>query len=260
LSLDAALDAIASARATAGVFCDFDGSLSDIVDDPPAARAVRGSSKVLERLARRYAVVAVISGRPVSFLTKRLHARHVRMVGLYGIEERIGRSLRVLPEVQAARERVERCAARLEAGLKEYDGVWVERKGLAVSVHYRNAPDPKGTLALTEQIVARAASEEGLAPLTRGRMVLEVAPTAVNKGEVVRSLIVERSLTAAFVAGDDVGDVPIFEAVAELPVAFRVAVRSQESPPELLRLADHIVDGPEDLIGLLRRLLDATDR
>ena len=71
--------------------------------DPAKARAVRGAGRVLERLARRYAAVAVVSGRPVSFLAKRLHPRKVRLVGLYGIEERVGRSLRILPEVSAAR-------------------------------------------------------------------------------------------------------------------------------------------------------------
>lgn len=257
MNLEDSLAAFAANASRTGIFCDFDGSLAEITPDPPDARAIRGASKALERLARKFAVVAVISGRPVSFLARRLHARHVRMVGLYGIEERIGRSLRVLPEVQAARARVERTAERLEQDLTVFDGVWVENKGLAVSVHYRNARDPQATLAKTEPIVTAIALDEGLAPLTRGRMVLEVAPTAVDKGAVVLALIEEKGLTAAFAAGDDIGDIPIFEAIAGLPLFLRVVVRSSEVPAELLRLADHVVDGPEELLRLLKRLRDA---
>src|SRR5438477_8745774 len=106
----------------AGIFCDFDGSLAPIVPDPAKARAIRGAGRVLERLARRYAAVAIVSGRPVSFLSKRLHPRRVRLVGLYGIEERVGRSLRILPEVQAARSAIDRAAEQLRQELAEEDG------------------------------------------------------------------------------------------------------------------------------------------
>jgi trehalose 6-phosphate phosphatase len=56
-------------------------------------------------------------------------------------------------------------------------------------------------------------------------------------------------------AGDDRGDLVAFDAVAELAASglggLRVAVRSAESPPELLALADLVVEGPEGLRALL---------
>ncbi len=260
MNLDQALGALATARETAGIFCDFDGSLSEIVSHPPKARAVRGASRTLERLARRYAVVAVISGRPVSFLARRLHARHVRMVGLYGIEERVGRSLSILPEVRAARDRVERAAVRLEQELGDIDGIWVERKGFAVAVHYRNTGDPDAALARVQPVMSAIAADEALSPTTQGRMVLEVAAAPVDKGAVARGVIAERGLTAALVAGDDRGDIPLFDAVVHLPVFLRVAVQSPEAPPELLERADHIVSGPQELLDLFKRLADATGR
>src|SRR5205807_10586135 len=48
----------------AGVLCDFDGTLSPIVPDPATARPVAGALDALGALADRYAVVAVVSGRP----------------------------------------------------------------------------------------------------------------------------------------------------------------------------------------------------
>ncbi len=250
-----ALGAMAS---RAGIFCDFDGSLAPIVPDPSKARAVRGAGRVLERLARRYAAVAVVSGRPVSFLTKRLHPRKVRLVGLYGIEERVGRSLRVLPEVSAARASIDRSAERLRTDLADVDGVFIEHKGLAVSVHFRRARDRTAALERALPVVQQVAREEGLASVTRGRLVLEIPPPVdVDKGHVVRRVIEEKKLAGALVVGDDVGDLPTFRAVDGLELAVRVAVASDEAPPELIAAADHVVGSPQALIDLLKSLVDA---
>ena len=57
------------------VLLDFDGTLSPIVDDPAAARPLSDIVEILERLGRRFALVAVLSGRPVDFLTDLLPSR-----------------------------------------------------------------------------------------------------------------------------------------------------------------------------------------
>src|ERR1700747_267067 len=111
-SLDRQVQALGAIASRAGIFCDFDGSLAPIVPDPSKARAGRGAGRVLERLGRRSAAGAGRSGATGSVLAKRLHPRKVRLVGLYGIEERVGRSLRVLPEVSAARAAIDRAAGR----------------------------------------------------------------------------------------------------------------------------------------------------
>jgi trehalose 6-phosphate phosphatase len=60
------------------------------------------------------------------------------------------------------------------------------------------------------------------------------------------------------VVGDDHGDLPAFAAVSALTAdgyqGLRVGVRSTEAPAELLERADLIVDGPEGVLDLLRRL------
>ena len=205
------------------------------------------------------AAVAVVSGRPVSFLAKRLHPRKVRLVGLYGIEERVGRSLRILPEVSAARAAIDRAAERLRAELADVQGIFVEHKGLAVSVHFRRVRDKDTALERAIPVVERIAREEGLASVTRGRLVLEISPPVqVDKGDVVRRVIEEKKLAGALVVGDDVGDLPTFRAVDGLELAIRVAVASDESPPDLIAAADHVVGGPFELMELLKSLVDAS--
>ena len=100
-----------------------------------------------------------------------------------------------------------------------------------------------------------------------GRMELELRPPLqVDKGTVIRGLAAERPpgrlrQVAAF--GDDLGDLPAFEAVTTLgrpghPVgAVRVAAVDHESPAEVAARADLTVDGAAGAVELLRRLAEA---
>jgi trehalose 6-phosphate phosphatase len=66
-------------------------------------------------------------------------------------------------------------------------------------------------------------------------------------------------LEAVMFVGDDTVDLPAFDALDELSeqgvATLRVAVRSDESPPELLERADVVVDGPPGVLDFLSRLL-----
>ena len=81
-------DSLASLRdapETAGIFSDFDGTLSPILQDPAAAEPLAGVSELLDELSRRYRIVAVVSGRPVAFLARHL-PESILLAGLYGLE------------------------------------------------------------------------------------------------------------------------------------------------------------------------------
>jgi len=64
-----------------GVFTDYDGTLAPIVDDPERAEPLPGAVDALARLARRYARVGVISGRPGAWLAARLGGRGLVLSG-----------------------------------------------------------------------------------------------------------------------------------------------------------------------------------
>lgn len=247
------LEPLAAVAPQAGIFIDFDGALAPIVDDPAQARAVKGAADVLNDLAKVFRVVAVVSGRPVSFLSDRLAVRGVRLVGLYGIEERVGRSLRVLPEAQRARGAVEAAARRLTTLLGA--NAVIERKGFAISVHFRRSDEPEHRMHDAEPIVRAVAEEQGL-EVSAGKFVWELAPAVQTdgKGTVVRRLIEQHGLRAGLAAGDDRGDIAAFRAVGELETRLRIGVSSTEMPAELRDASDMVVDGPEGLVALLREL------
>ncbi|HVL90182.1 MAG TPA: trehalose-phosphatase [Actinomycetota bacterium] len=240
----------------AGIFTDFDGTLSPIVPRPEDARPQRGAGPVLARLARRYAVVAIVTGRAASDVGRRLRAPGVRIVGVHGLEEKFGRRVRVMPDADAARRTIEDAAVSLERRLASFDGIVVERKGLGLAVHMRNAPDPDAAERAVTEIVAGVAREAGLAA-HGGRRVVEIRPLLpTDKGTAIVRLAREAGIEAALFCGDDIGDLVAMHAVRSLPVSSVVGVASPESPAELREAADVIVDGPADVVRILRRLTD----
>src|SRR5207302_1813588 len=62
-------------------------TLSDIVPRPDLARPRPEASDVLARLARDYAIVAVVSGRPAEEVRSFLGVPGVEVFGLYGLTE-----------------------------------------------------------------------------------------------------------------------------------------------------------------------------
>jgi trehalose 6-phosphate phosphatase len=264
------------------VLLDFDGALAPIVADPDAARALPEALAALERLVGRIGLVAVVSGRPVDFLRAALPeslvggepaarggggrvggpggesaaSAEVLLVGQHGLERVVGGERKVDARVAPWREAVAAAARQAETEMPE---LVVERKGdIAVNLHWRTVPE---RAVEAEALGRRLAERHGLDALPM-RMAVELRPPVpVDKGTVVAGLAAGRH--AALFAGDDHGDLAGFTALdvlvagGRLDHAVRVAVRSEEAPPELLEAADYQVDGPAGLAALLARIADS---
>ena len=239
------------------LFLDFDGTLAAIVEDPTGARPLPGVPALLTDLARPFALVAVVSGRPTAFLSEVLGApAGVTLAGLYGLERALHG-----PEHAAWSAVIDEVVA--EARAEAPPGVYVEPKGLTVTLHWRRAPEHR------DWVLAFAERQHAQRDLTvhDGRTERELRPPLqVDKGTVVRSLAAEHAgrLRAVAVFGDDIGDLPAFDAVGELRAsdgsrlaAVRVAAVDAESPPEVATRADLTVDGATGAVELLRALADA---
>ena len=130
----APLDAFRQDPGRAGLFIDFDGTLSPIVLDPESARPIPGAVEVLVDLRSRLARVVVVSGRPVAFLARHL-PEEIDLVGLYGLESRRGGQVVEHPEAARWRPVVDRVVA--EAVDELPTRVEVEHKGLSLTLHVR---------------------------------------------------------------------------------------------------------------------------
>ena len=157
------------APASAGIFTDFDGTLSEIVDVPEDARPVPGAIEALTTLAGIFEIVGVLSGRPVDFLQP-MFPPSVLLAGLYGLErlqngERIdhplGGSWREVIDDVASVSR-----ARGPAGMN------VESKGLSITLHYREPSAARAARAC----VCRGSSRAVGSRVPAGADVVRAAP------------------------------------------------------------------------------------
>jgi trehalose 6-phosphate phosphatase len=235
---------------------DFDGTIAPIVDDPAAARPLPGVVDLLGPLADRYAAVALVSGRPATYLASHAAAPGVRYLGMYGLEEIVEGRVLVDPRLQAARPAVAAAAGDLAADPAVRDsGAHLEDKRYAVAVHTRRVADPARWAGPIGETAARVAARHHL-EVVPGRLVWELRPRVhSDKGDAARRVVGESGARSLLAAGDDLGDLPAFAVAGELGGGLRVAVRSAEAPAELLEAADLVVDGPEGIRELLERLL-----
>jgi trehalose 6-phosphate phosphatase len=226
----------------AAVLLDVDGTLAPIVERPEDAAVPQETRAEVERLTGSYGLVACISGRPSADVRRLVGVEQIEYVGVHGLEGD--------PQAEGFQPQLEAFAERV---------AWpwtVESKaGVTLSFHYREAEDAEDALERAGEL-ARAAEQVGLVP-HHGRRVLEVRPpVAADKGTAVRRLLAGRPLTRALYAGDDTTDLDAFRGLDEagLDVALKVSVGSPEMNPRLLTEADIVVDGPGELLHLLRTL------
>ncbi len=247
-----AFDPLAPLRADPGagaVLLDVDGTLAPIAPHPDRSAVPATTLATLARLARRYALVACVSGRAARDAGRLVPVDGVVVIGNHGLELLAGGEARWasgverwLPAVRAAADALGPIA--LEAG------GWVEDKGATLTVHVREAPDPDRARALLEERGLPVIAAQGLA-WRWGRMALEARPPLdIDKGSAVRALVASRPAVArSLYAGDDLTDLDALRAVD-----VGVAVRSDETPPELLAAATLVVEGPAALADLLAGL------
>jgi trehalose 6-phosphate phosphatase len=235
----------------AGILSDFDGTLSPIVDEPASARPLDGVPALLDELAGRYRVVAVLSGRPVSFLQEHLPAS-LLLSGLYGLEVVRDGTREDHPSGGMWREVIDDVAATSRANGPA--GMKVESKGLSLTLHFRGHGELEPQV---RQLAERQAARSGLS-VRPARMSYELhPPIEADKGTALRELAA--GLRAVCFLGDDLGDLPAFAELDRLRdegvATLRVAVRSDEAPAALLEAADVVVDGPQGAHDLLQSFL-----
>ena len=254
-----------ASRAVVGL--DFDGTLSPIVDDPTQAHAHPDAVEVLRELAGEVAAIAVVTGRPArqALDLGRLEevgsavaeaGKQLFVLGQYGNERWTSGTRRIVsPRPPAGLATFLRDLPR---ALRQADAAdaWVEDKGLAHAVHTRRLPDAAAAYERLLPALRDLAGRNGLT-VEPGRQVIEVRAPGMDKGKAVQVLAEEVGAGAFLFAGDDLGDVPAFEAVRSMAAAGTptlLVCSASDEESALVELADVVVDGPDGVLELLRRL------
>lgn len=261
-------DAVREVLDGAVVGFDFDGTLSPIVDEPDAARLHPGAPGALLELAEAVRAVGVITGRParqaiamgdLDALGNAMLDRGAELFvfGQYGNERWSATEQRIRsPRPPAGLASFERELPAVLRGAGAADA-FVEEKGLAVAVHTRRMDDPAGAFARLLEPLGSLARRHQLS-IEPGRNVIEIRSGEMHKGQAVRTFVAEQQASAVVFVGDDLGDVEAFEAVRSLRAdglpGLVVCAASMEQP-DLVELADVVVDGPVGVVDLCDALV-----
>jgi trehalose 6-phosphate phosphatase len=208
------------------VFFDFDGTLSDIVQNPGGARLVEGAAEALTSLTAQ-CPVAILSGRDLADVRQRMGLPGIWYAGSHGFElTGPDGAHHENAEAAASIPVLGQAAAELADQLGHIPGVVVEHKRFGVAVHYRNAE--RDRVGEVTAAVRRAGQRTALR-VTTGREVIELRPNVDwDKGKTLRWVLDHirddeyRGPLSPIYLGDDITDEDAFDAVHDDGIAIVV--------------------------------------
>ncbi len=248
--------------ARSAILLDIDGTLSPIVQHAADARVPEATRQLLVEIAKRYGVVACVSGRRAKEARAMVAIGTISYLGSHGTEMlRAGWTDAVLdPSLEEWVRRINQFARDADTSDLRRARVRIEDKGVIVAFHWRGAPDEDAARSAIDAVAAKA---EAAGFRTHwGRKVLEVRPPVrIDKGAGIESLLSDADVDAALYVGDDLTDLDAFHglnrlvAQGKLQHAIRIAAGSDEGPSELAEEADLVVDGTAGVQELLAALI-----
>jgi len=213
---NAAIDDAVAGRSLIGL--DFDGTLSPIVPLPENAYVTQSMTRSLTALTG-LAKVAIISGRSVDDVLRRIPSRPCYLLGNHGMEG--------LPGTQDLCVHARKLTGAWIRQLRDADdhqpacaGVVIEDKGYSLALHYRLCSDRVAARRRIAQWL------EGLIPqprLIQGHCVINLLhPDAPDKGKAFGALLAMSGCNSAVYIGDDETDELVFRGAPDNWLTVRV--------------------------------------
>jgi len=193
-------------------FLDVDGTLIPFADTPQAVVVNQPLLDLIANLHRASGgALALVSGRMISDLQSHIGMMQLPLAGLHGLERRDSSGRLWIHAATPAAKSALKAALTPVVGC--YPGLLLEDKGLTLALHYRQAP----TLATyVHRLMRQLVSLHGPGlELQRGKFVVEIKPTGIDKGTAVTEYLTEspfKGRRAVFI-GDDQNDEHGFAAV-----------------------------------------------
>jgi len=189
----------------AALFLDFDGTLVEFAATPDGVRPDPDLNVLLGALHDVQAGgLAVVSGRPIAALDALLAPLQVPLAGIHGAERRDATG-----RVHRARTQA-RWLAPVRAELQRFvagrPGLLLEDKGVALALHYRQAPEFEAEACATVEALLRPWDSD--ATLIRGSAVVEVCAAGCDKASALAAFLAEPPFKGRcpVYLGDDTND------------------------------------------------------
>lgn len=232
------------------IILDYDGTLRGFVKTPSplAAAPTLRIRRILKALTDQpNTTVAIVSGRPKRALSSWFVGLPVVLAAEHGAWKRYDKRWQQIDN--GFKKDKKRIRAVMEKYTERTKGAEIEEKDHALVWHYTNVePDVafKRASELKRELTELLAGED--ISVHEGRAIVEVKPSGVTKGGVVRDL--RRKYQADFVlcAGDDYTDEDMFRELSDDPNAITIKVGQGDTA------ARHTVAKPSKLLGILEEI------
>ncbi|HLD82466.1 MAG TPA: trehalose-phosphatase [Candidatus Omnitrophota bacterium] len=204
------------------LFLDFDGTLSPIADTPAKATIPKETIQLLKGLSRQPQFkLVIISGRALKDLKEKIGLGNIVYVGNHGLELE-GPKLKFEAQVSSAyKSLLKQIKSYFYKELSSVKGIFIEDKGLSLSLHYRLAE--KKDIARVKSIFQEAVSShlvKNKIKIYSGKMVSEIRPPAAwDKGRMAlwilyrQKFILKGEPLLPIYVGDDITDEDAFKAL-----------------------------------------------
>lgn len=233
------------------LFLDFDGTLAPIVENHEDAAISNEMRSLVEKLSKKYSL-AVVSGRGLADVSKKMDLPHIYYAGSHGFEiagpggftkdnEEAVKVLPIFEEIEPL----------LKKELGVIPGVDFERKKFTLAIHYRKVQEEQE--GEVHDIVREIVNNYPELTKAEGKKVIEIRPAIDwHKGKAVEFLktqLSDQQDSFSIYIGDDVTDEDAFEYVQN-GIGILVGEHSKKT------YADYGVKDIEEVKIFFERLLE----
>ncbi|MDD4931756.1 MAG: trehalose-phosphatase [Candidatus Colwellbacteria bacterium] len=242
------------------LLADYDGTLTPIVDKPEMADLTEDTRQLIRSLAHQHHLtLGIISGRALADIKDKVGISNLIYAGNHGLEiEGPGISF-VNPMAEELKPIIRVMHYFLSRALDSIKGVFVEDKGLTLTIHYRLAEKHRtGEVEEVVKQVAGGAEAMGKTVVTPGKKTYEVRPAiSWDKGKAIKLLMKQygkggwRSGLLPIYIGDDITDEDGFRAIENYGKGLSVFVGGENQKT----IARYFLKSPSEVTEFLDILL-----
>ena len=254
------VDALLNAREKTILLTDFDGTLTPIRKHPDLAALSEEIRQTLIKFTQDKAIfLGIITGRSLKQIKKLVNIPEILYVANHGIEIEGPGIHYVSKDARKARYILWHIYMRLLKSLRHIKGIYVEDKGLSISLHYR-AVKKKGDIEFvtsTLRAITKPFLDRKMLSLSTGKMVYEIRPPVEwNKASTIQWLLtnyfpLEFGENALLIyLGDDKADIEVFDSFRGKGLTIFVGNPLDTSA------AEYYVHSPEEVKVFLEHLYE----